>query len=73
MLGIEIPDLLINLISCHVFFKNRNSLVILKGPKRMLGYYFSKGFTILECNTNNLEKLPNEVKDIINAEETALC
>ena len=32
-------------------------------------YYFSKGFTTLECNVNNLEKLPNEVKIIIHAEE----
>ena len=36
----------------------------------MLEYYFSKGFGILECNFNNLVKLPNEVKQIINAEET---
>ena len=28
----------------------------------MLEYYFSKGFDILEYNVNNLEKLPNEVK-----------
>ena len=26
----------------------------------MLEYYFSKVFAILECNANNLEKLPNE-------------
>ena len=32
-------------------------------------YYFSKGFTILECNDNNLEKLPNDVKQIIHSEE----
>ena len=36
----------------------------------MLEYYFSKGFTILECNDNNLAKLPNEVQEIIPAEET---
>ena len=28
----------------------------------MLEYYFSKGFTILELNDNNLEKIPNDVK-----------
>ena len=70
ILGIGIPDLLMNLMSCHGFLKNINSVVILKFPKRMLEYYFSKGFTILECNVNNLEKLPNEVKQIIHAEET---
>ena len=36
----------------------------------MLEYYLSKGFTIWECNDNNLEKLPNDVKQRINAEET---
>ena len=68
ILSIGITDLLINFMSCHGFLKNINSVVILKCPKMMLEYYFSKGFTILECNDNNLEKLPNEVKQIIHAE-----
>ena len=33
-------------------------------------YYFSKVFTFLKCNTNNLAKLPNEAKDRIHAEDT---
>ena len=36
----------------------------------MLEKYFSTLFTLLECNTNNLEKLTNEVKDRIHAKET---
>ena len=36
----------------------------------MLEYYFSKVFTILGCNDNNLEKLPNDVKQRTHAEET---
>ena len=35
----------------------------------MLEYYFSKGFAILECNTNGLARLLNEVKQIIHAED----
>ena len=70
ILGMGIPDLLMNLMSCHGFLKNVNSIVILKYPKRILEYYFSKGFAILECNVNNLAKLPNEVKQRIHAEET---
>ena len=35
----------------------------------MLEYYFSKGFTILEFNDNNLEKLSNDAKQRIHAEE----
>ena len=45
--GIGIPYLLMTLMSCHGFLKNINNVVILKCPKRMLEYYFSKGFTIL--------------------------
>ena len=36
----------------------------------MLKYYISKLFAILECNINNLAKLPNEVKQIIHTEAT---
>ena len=59
-----------NLMSCHGFLKNINYVVILKFPKRMLEYYLSKGFTILECNDNNLAKLTNDVKQITHTEET---
>ena len=69
ILGIGIPDLLMNLISCHIFLKNINYVVILRFPKRIFEYYLSKVFTILECNENNLAKLPNYVKDRIHAEE----
>ena len=42
ILGIGIPDLLMNLMSCYVFFKNIDPIVILKFLKRMLEYYLSK-------------------------------
>ena len=69
-MGIGIPDLLMKLMSCHVFLKNINPIVILKYLKGMLEYYFSKGFTLFDCDTNNLAKLTNEVNDIIHAEDT---
>ena len=59
-----------NLMSCRVFLKNINSVVVLKFPKRMLEYYFSKAFTVLECNDNNWSKLLNDVKHITHSEET---
>ena len=40
ILGIGILDLLMDLMSCHWFLKNINSVVILKWPKKMLEYYF---------------------------------
>ena len=58
-----------NLMSCRGFFKDINYAVISQCPKRILEYYFSKGFTILEYNANNLEKSTNELNQIIHAEE----
>ena len=69
-LGIGIPDMLMNLMSCHGFLNKIKYFAILKCPKRMLEYFFSKGFTILECNVNIMVKLRNDVKQTINAEET---
>ena len=63
ILGIVIPDLLINLMPCRGFLRNINYVVILKCPKRMLEYYFSKVDI-------NLVKFPNEVKIRIHAEDT---
>ena len=39
ILGIGIPDFLMNLMSCHGFLKTINPIIILKCPKRMLEYY----------------------------------
>ena len=69
ILGIGIPYLLMKLMFCHGFLKNINYVVILKCPKRMLEYYFSKGFTIFECNDNNVENFPNETKQRIHTED----
>ena len=70
VLGIGIPYLLMNFMSCHGFLKNKDSVVILKCPNRIFEYYLSKGFIHLDCNKINLEKLPSEVKDRIVAEVT---
>ena len=63
ILGIGIPYLLMNLMSCHGFLNNINS-------ERMLGYTFPKGFTILGCNDNNMLELTNVLNQIVHAEET---
>ena len=49
-LGIGVPYLLMNLLSCYGFMKNINSTVILLCPSRMLEYYFSIGFVMLKRN-----------------------
>ena len=69
-MGIGIPNLLMNLISCHGFLKNKDPIIVLKAPKSIFEYYFSKGFTYFDCTIINLEKLPIEVKQIIHAKYT---
>ena len=50
ILGIGIPDLLFNLLSCHGFSKNNEYVVIIKCPNSMSEYYFNKGLVIFECD-----------------------
>ena len=42
VLGIGIPDILLNCFSCHGFSKNNESIVILKCTHMMSEYYFIK-------------------------------
>ena len=70
VLGFGIPDLLMIFFSCHGFLKNNDSVVTLKFPNRMFEYYFNKGFIIFDCDKNNLERIPYEIKDRIGAEVT---
>ena len=53
LLGIGIPDLLLNVLSCHGFLKNNDYVVILQFPNRTSEYYFKKGFVILECDEDH--------------------
>ena len=55
VLGFEISDLLLNLLSCQGFLKNNESAVILKFPHRMFEYYFNKDFIIFNCDENSLK------------------
>ena len=55
LFGIGIPDLLINMLSCHGFLKNDDSVMILKCTNRMSEYYFNKGFVELRCDEDHLK------------------
>ena len=45
---------LMKLLYCHDFMKNINFTIVLSCPSRMLEYYFSKGFVILEHKSKNI-------------------
>ena len=63
--SIGIPELLINLVSCHGFMKKPNSTVIINCQSRLINNYLSKRFYIIEQNTKQLSFIPNDVKLII--------
>ena len=58
------------ILSFHDSFKNNDSVVILKCHNRMFEYYLNKGSIIFDCDKNNLERLPSEIKDRIGTEVT---
>ena len=67
--GIEIPELLINIISCHGFVNDKRSSLILSCRKKLVDYYLSKGFVLHNNIPRALNNVPQRVKHIINAED----
>ena len=68
VLGFGIPDLLLNLLYCHGFSTNNESIVILKCPNRMSEYYFNKWFVIFWMWWRKFKILPSLVKDRVGEE-----
>ena len=62
LLGISIPEVLLNLVSCHGFVEKPNITVILNVLSRLVNDYLAKGFFIIENNFNQLSILLNDVK-----------
>ena len=53
LFGIGIPDILLNMLSCHGFLENDDSIVILKWSNSMSEYYFNKWFIELTCDEDH--------------------
>ena len=66
LLGIGIPELLLDLVSCHGFMTESNSTVILNWRSRLINNYLSKGLFVIEQGSNQLNFIPNGVRLIIN-------
>ena len=67
ILGIGIPELLMNIISCHVILNKKMSAVIFSCVRKFIGFYPSKGFIIFVNSSGALRSLPLYAKQIINA------
>ena len=66
LLGIGIPELLLNLVSCHGFMKKPNSTVILNCRSRLVNNYLEKVFYIIENDSKQKSMIPNDMKLRIN-------
>ena len=66
LLGIGIPELLLNLVSCNGFMKKPNSTVILNYQYLLINNYLSKESSIIEQNEKQLSLIPNNLKLRIN-------
>ena len=66
LLGIGIPELLLNLVSCNGFTKKPNSTVILNCQSRLIHNYLAKGFYMIEKGSKQLTLIPNDAKLRIN-------
>ena len=67
LLDIGIPEVLMNLVSCHGLMKKPNSTVILNCQYRLVNYYLSEGFIIIRHSSKQLGSVLNDVKLIIHA------
>ena len=56
LFGIGIPDIFLNMLSCHKFLNNNEYIVILRCPNRMSEYYFNKESIQLICDKDHLKK-----------------
>ena len=46
--GTGIPEILFNIVSCYGFIQDNNSTLILRCRSKLVSYYLSKGFLIIE-------------------------
>ena len=62
LLGIGVPELLLNLVSCHGFMKKPNSTVILNFQYHLVKTYLEKVFYVIESDSKQKFMLPNNLE-----------
>ena len=67
MSGLIIPEILINIMSCHDFYKYKTSTVILSCRSALVPYHISKGFFIVETEEGGPNNIPISVKNETNS------
>ena len=67
LLGIVIPEVLLNLVYCHGSMQKLNSTVILNFRSCLVNKYLEKGFFIIASKYKQISSIPNDVKLIVHA------
>ena len=62
LISIGIPELLLNLVSCHGFIKKPKSTAILNCWSLLVNNYLAKGFYVTEKDSRQFSLIPNDVK-----------
>ena len=62
LLGVVIPELLLNLVSCHGFMEKPNSNFILNFRYRLVNNFLAKGLFIIDWGSKHSSMHPNDVK-----------
>ena len=60
--GLEIPEILMNIIPCYVFAKSSIYTVILTFHNSLVPYYYSKRFVVFETEVGGVDNIPIIVK-----------
>ena len=55
-------------MSCHGFLNDENSTVILSCCIKLVDYYLSKGFLVIEKKSSAFNDVPLQVKQTVNKE-----
>ena len=62
--GIGTHELLMNIISCHIFINNTKLAVILSCCIKLINYYLQECFVLHKKNPNDFKNVPLHVKHV---------
>ena len=65
--ALQIPEILMNIMSCNGFVKSSISTIILTCCNALVPYYISKGFIIVETEVGGVDNIPKTVGKINSA------
>ena len=62
ILGIDIPEILLNIVPCYGFVQEYTPTVMLAFISKLVSYYLYRGFVMISKDNQDLKNTPNRVK-----------